>query len=134
MNPKERLTLQIVSTRFPVPWGLIYLGKVDRTATLNWDNFLGMRCIIEQLPLMNSFVRFRDPQRPTLADAQHQHQPWHRREDEDRRDRSPVEVLAGQHGGAGSSLQFAERESRADFLEALTGGANDQLMSSIAMR
>ena len=37
MNPKERLTLQIVSTRFPVPWGVRSLsrqGRQDRDVEL----------------------------------------------------------------------------------------------------
>jgi hypothetical protein len=129
MNPKERLTLQIVSTRFPVPWGLLYLGKVDRTATLNWDNFLGMRCIIEQLPLMNSFVADSviPSDQPSLALSIN----MNRGIDE----KMKTDVVARQlkfwldsTATLGSSLQFAERQSRADFLEALTGDANDQLM------
>ena len=129
MNPKERLTLQIVSTRFPVPWGLIYLGKVDKTATLDWDNFLGMRCILEQLPLMNSFVADSviPSDQPSLALSIN----INRGIDE----KMKTDVIARQlkfwqdsTAALGSSLQFAERETSADFLDALTGGANDQLM------
>ena len=46
----ELLKLQVLADRFPVPWGLLYLGDVANNAPLSWDNFLGMRHIIEQIP------------------------------------------------------------------------------------
>lgn len=49
-----RLKLQILAEHVPVPWGLLYVGDVSRGAQLNWDNFLGMRHIIEQIPLQNT--------------------------------------------------------------------------------
>ena len=129
MNPKERLTLQIVSTRFPVPWGLLYLGKVDRNATLDWDSFLGMGCVIEQLPLVNSFVADSviPSDQPSLAISININQGID--------EKMKTDVVARQLkfwqasvAMLGPSLQFAERQSRADVLDALMGDANDQLM------
>lgn len=47
----EVRTLQVVSSTFPVPWPLVYVTDRFDPATLSWDNFLGMRCVVEQVPL-----------------------------------------------------------------------------------
>src|SRR5262249_371429 len=44
-----RLKLQIVAERTPVPWGLLYVGDASGTTQLEWDNFIGMRHVIEQI-------------------------------------------------------------------------------------
>ncbi|WP_448625823.1 CHAT domain-containing protein [Geodermatophilus sp. URMC 64] len=49
------LKLQIVSRDVPVPWPLIYLGEVKAGAELRWENFLGMRCVMERIPFGNGF-------------------------------------------------------------------------------
>jgi hypothetical protein len=49
-----RLKLQIVAARTPIPWGLLYMGDSNE-AQPDWENFLGMRHIIEQIPLQNNF-------------------------------------------------------------------------------
>ena len=49
-----RLQLQIVSEGTPVPWGLLYVGDASEGAALDWDNFIGMRHVIEQIPLQTS--------------------------------------------------------------------------------
>jgi hypothetical protein len=54
------LKLQILARRTPVPWGLLYLGDVGDDAELDWDNFIGMRHVIEQIPLQNI---------PTVSDS-----------------------------------------------------------------
>ena len=46
----EPVKLQIVAENFPVPWGLLYFGETRNGAELGWNNFLGMRHIIEQIP------------------------------------------------------------------------------------
>jgi hypothetical protein len=48
-----RLKLQIVAESTPVPWGLLYLGDASSSAQLDWENFVGMRHVIEQIPLQN---------------------------------------------------------------------------------
>jgi hypothetical protein len=50
------LKLQIVAEAAPVPWGLLYIGDASQNATLDWNNFIGMRCIVEQIPLQNSLA------------------------------------------------------------------------------
>lgn len=49
----SRLNLQIIAESLPVPWGLLYVGDVSDPTKLDWDNFLGMRHVIEQIPLQN---------------------------------------------------------------------------------
>ncbi len=49
-----RLKLQIVAESTPVPWGLLYVGDASAGAKLDWDNFIGMRHVIERIPLQNT--------------------------------------------------------------------------------
>jgi phosphoribosylcarboxyaminoimidazole (NCAIR) mutase len=69
MDPGVRLTVQIIADHAPLPWAMLYLGDAASTARLDWDCFLGMRHIIEQLPLQQS-LRTRTneiPSKPSLA-------------------------------------------------------------------
>ena len=50
------MTLQIVGDGAPVPWGLVYLGPTRTGAPLNWNAFLGLRHVIEHLPLQNELA------------------------------------------------------------------------------
>ena len=50
-NPKLRLTVQVFAADAPIPWAMLYLGDAAEGAELDWNLFLGMRHIIEQLPL-----------------------------------------------------------------------------------
>jgi CHAT domain len=54
MNPGLRLTIQIFADHAPLPWAMLYLGDASEGSELSWDNFLGMRHIVEQLPLQMS--------------------------------------------------------------------------------
>jgi CHAT domain len=69
MNPEVCLTVQVVADRAPLPWGMLYLGDASKDARLDWNCFLGMRHIVEQLPLQPSLVTqtARIPSRPELA-------------------------------------------------------------------
>jgi len=49
-KPGRVLKLQIVAERFPIPWGLLYMGDTADAAPLDWQYFLGMKHIIEQIP------------------------------------------------------------------------------------
>ncbi len=51
-----RLKLQIIAESAPIPWSLLYVGDASAGAQLNWDNFLGMRHIIEQIPLQTTLT------------------------------------------------------------------------------
>lgn len=55
LDRSARLKVQIVAASSPIPWGLLYMGDASDGAQLDWDNFLGMRHIIEQIPLQNSY-------------------------------------------------------------------------------
>ncbi|MGW4930434.1 CHAT domain-containing protein [Agromyces sp. NPDC004153] len=44
-------TLQVVSSGFPVPWALIYLAERWDETQLDWENFIGMRHVVEQVPM-----------------------------------------------------------------------------------
>ncbi|MFT4137206.1 CHAT domain-containing protein [Microbacterium sp.] len=48
---QDATTLQVVSTAFPVPWPLMYAVRRFDAEPLSWDNFIGMRHIVEQIPL-----------------------------------------------------------------------------------
>jgi CHAT domain-containing protein len=52
----RRLKLQIVAESTPLPWGLLYVGDASSGAELDWDNFIGMRHLIEQIPLQNTIT------------------------------------------------------------------------------
>ncbi|MFH8249946.1 CHAT domain-containing protein [Microbacterium sp. B2969] len=44
-------TLQVVSRGFPVPWALMYLTDRFADDGLDWRNFIGMRHVVEQVPM-----------------------------------------------------------------------------------
>jgi len=47
----EVATLQVVSIGFPVPWPMMYLADRFDANPLSWDNFIGMRHVVEQIPM-----------------------------------------------------------------------------------
>jgi hypothetical protein len=53
MGARKPLTIQIVAEAAPIPWPLLYMGDASSKAKLDWDYFLGMRHVIEQLPMVN---------------------------------------------------------------------------------
>jgi len=50
-DPTRCLRLQIVASSAPVPWSLLYVGDASANARLDWDHFIGMRHVVEQIPL-----------------------------------------------------------------------------------
>ena len=130
LRSDERLTLQIVAQDFPVPWGVIYLGSIAEGATLSWENFLGMRCIIEQIPLQTDMLVddstiVSDKPRLTVGvnlnasiDEQFSLDVVKRQ----------LEFWQKEATGAGARLAIEERTKRSDVLKALSGNAPDQLM------
>jgi hypothetical protein len=54
MDSQPGRTIQIVADQVPLPWAMLYLGDASEGAELDWDNFLGMRRVVEQLPLQKS--------------------------------------------------------------------------------
>ncbi len=54
-------TLQVVSKGFPVPWALMYLTEDYAHTPPSWDNFIGMRCVVEQVPMLQITTAPPDP-------------------------------------------------------------------------
>jgi hypothetical protein len=130
-KPGSSLDFQVVATRFPVPWGLLYFGDTAEGATIDPELFLGMRHVVEQIPLQTGMLvddTVIDSGSPSLAVS--------------------VNVNADIDGGAlkldgvarqlaywntcatsaGPHLTVAPRRTRAELLDALRNGARDQLM------
>src|SRR4029078_8589037 len=53
-DPARRLELQVVAETAPIPWALLYMGDAAPGAPLDWDLFLGMRHVIEEIPLQTN--------------------------------------------------------------------------------
>ena len=125
------LDFQVVATRFPVPWGMLYFGDTADGAAIDPELFLGMRHVVEQIPLQTGMLvddTVIDSGSPSLAVS--------------------VNVNADIDGGklnldgvarqlaywdkfaasAGARLTVAPRRTRAELLGALRDGARDQLM------
>ena len=127
-NPGTRLKIQIVAESAPVPWGLLYLGDAAEGAELDWEQFLGMRHIVESIPLMNTS----DPpdehisSEPTLAVGLNVNQ------DIDRQMQS--DFVARQHTfwqkaiASRKRLSVAPRSTRAEVLQALKGDTSEQIL------
>ncbi|MCG2624337.1 CHAT domain-containing protein [Arthrobacter sp. I2-34] len=49
-------TLQVVSQGFPIPWGLLYVADKWDENGVQWERFLGMGHVIEQIPLQNDMA------------------------------------------------------------------------------
>ena len=130
-KPGYSLNFQVVATRFPVPWGLLYFGDTSEGAAIDPELFLGMRHVVEQIPLQTGMLvddTVIDSGSPSLAVS--------------------VNVNADIDGGklnldgvarqlaywdkcatsAGAHLTVAPRRTRAELLTALRDGARDQLL------
>ena len=55
-KPGSSLNFQVVATRFPVPWGLLYFGDTSEGAAIDPELFLGMRHVVEQIPLQTGML------------------------------------------------------------------------------
>lgn len=116
-------TVQVVSDAFPVPWPLMYLADRFDRAALTWDAFLGMQCVVEQIP----FAPLLTPPSPTI-DSQPQlavHALLNESIDED----MPSHPVAAQReywGGRG--VNFTEGTTRADLETALVSDVALQVL------
>jgi hypothetical protein len=52
----QPLTLQVVTRGTPIPWACLYIGDASSGATLSWDNFVGMKHIVEQIPMQPGLI------------------------------------------------------------------------------
>ena len=55
-DPTKRLKLQVVAETAPIPWGLLYVGDAAAGAKLDWDLFVGMRHVVEEIPLQTTLT------------------------------------------------------------------------------
>ncbi len=125
------LDFQVVATRFPVPWGLLYFGDTAEGATIDPELFLGMRHVVEQIPLQTGMLVDQtviDSGSPSLAVSVNVN------EDIDG-GQLKLDGVARQLAywdtcatSAGPHLTVAPRRTRAELLGALRDGARDQLM------
>ncbi|MEO8312261.1 MAG: CHAT domain-containing protein, partial [Caldimonas sp.] len=53
-DPAKRLKLQVVAEVAPIPWGLLYVGDASASAKLDWNLFIGMRHVVEEIPLQTT--------------------------------------------------------------------------------
>ncbi|SDD63964.1 CHAT domain-containing protein [Cupriavidus sp. YR651] len=52
-SPRRPLRIQIVAKTMPIPWSILYMGDASGDVPLDWNNFLGMRHIVEHMPFQN---------------------------------------------------------------------------------
>ena len=55
-DPGRRLKLQVVAEGAPIPWSLLYVGDAAAGAKLDWDLFVGMRHVVEEIPLQTTLA------------------------------------------------------------------------------
>ena len=129
MNSIGSLKLQIVAERFPIPWGLLYLGDVGAKGTLSWDHFLGMRYVIEIIPMVNNLndVSVLQSDQPSLAVSVNVNAGIDKQMETDVVARQ-LKFWQDRASMLGPRLQLAQRQSGGDLLDALAGNAHDQLM------
>jgi len=114
-RPDLRLKIQVVAETLPVPWPLLYLGDASGVTPFSWDNFLGMRHVIEQIPLQNPMTVME----PQIASAPSLNVSLNLHEGIDAQ--MGVDVVASQRAywkdRAGATV--TERTQRADLIAAL---------------
>jgi len=55
-DPARHLRLQVVAETAPIPWGLLYVGDASAGAKLDWNLFIGMRHIVDEIPLQTTLA------------------------------------------------------------------------------
>ena len=130
-KPGSSLNFQVVATRFPVPWGLLYFGDTADGATIDPELFLGMRHVVEQIPLQTGMLvddTVIDSGNPSLAVSVNVNTDI----DGGRLNLTGVaqqlafwEKVAA---SAGAKVTVAPRRTKAELLGALREGARDQLL------
>ena len=108
-----------------MPWGLLYVGDASEGAALDWDNFIGMRHVIEQIPLQTSMsvsdssIRSDNPKlsvsvnvNTTIDTQMHAHFVSQQR-------------LLGRRAQSGLNLRLVTRGRSSEFKRALASAATD---------
>jgi hypothetical protein len=127
-RPGESYTFQFNVDRFPVPWGLLYLGKAGDDDPLDWDLFLGMRHVVEQIPFQagSLVIDTEIPSGPALAVSVNFNTSIDKQYELDvvARQRSFWKELAQK---AGSHMTLVEGLTRKDILGSFRRPSSDQL-------
>jgi CHAT domain len=122
--------LQIVAENFPVPWGLLYFGKTDSKTTLDWNNFLGMRHIIEQIPrqpILGVYDYVIMSNNPSLSVSLNLNTSIDEQMNFDGVARQ-VKDWSQRSISSKGEMELTQRQTKADLLNALSTPINDQLM------
>jgi hypothetical protein len=121
-----RLKLQILATGVPVPWPLLYVGPT--TGPVDWECFLGMRHIIEQIPRQPN-LSIPDAvivsNAPVLSVSVNVNAGIDAQMESDFVSR---QVAFWNTTAQTTGTRIAARERGSDLIAALAGGADDQLM------
>ncbi len=123
------MKVQIVADRFPMPWGMLYVGDVKASAKIEWENFLGFRHIIEQLPLQSNLPvdDYVIASSPTLSigvtvntsiDAEMKMDVVNKQ----------VQYWTDRSAAGGTAIAVKQRTTRAELFEALSEPTAEQLM------
>jgi hypothetical protein len=121
---KSGVKLQIISEDFPLLWPLLYVGEPN--GPVDRECFLGMRIEIEQIP----FQSLMDVADPTIASSPPLAVSFNVNADIDGASDDFVKRQRAYWVAASERLRLrlAQRDHRAEFLGALAGSADDQLM------
>ena len=127
-EPGVRLNVQIVAEHFPVPWGVLYLGDIADDAPRDWELFLGMRHIVELIPLQTD-LSVPDctiaSNKPSLAVSVNVNTGIDKQMNGDFVDRQQKFFRAA---STTLGMRLVEREARKEMIDALKGKADDQVM------
>jgi hypothetical protein len=132
-KPGRVLKLQIVAERFPIPWGLLYMGDTADAAPLDWQYFLGMKHIIEQIPrqanmLVDDYVIPSDA--PSLAISVTVNTGIDAQMKQIKRNlvASQVDYWTARAASAKGDVQLQQRTTKTDLLKALHSQSAEQVM------
>jgi len=122
-------TLQILADTCPIPWGLLYVGDTTEGATLDWELFVGMRHIIELIPIQTNLPvdDFVIASSPVLSVGVTVNTSI---DQEMKRDvvAQQLQYWTTLSASGLPGLHVAQRQTRADLLAALRARAPEQLM------
>lgn len=123
-DPATRLQLQVVTKEFALPWAMLYVGDASSGAQLSWDNFVGMRHVVEQIPLADLSVQ--DQRISSAAPGLAVRTSMNTKIDADMR----IDVVARQQqfwtdaSAGGARLRLARSDTRDELLGALRDPAD----------
>ncbi len=129
-KPGQVLNIQILAERFPIPWGMLYVGETGGGAALDWNNFLGIAHIIEQLPRQVNLLvddAAITSNAPSLSVSVNVNETIDTQMKLDVV-ASQVTYWANRGAMSNGTVQVAKRSTKSELLAALQAQSNDQLM------